>query len=251
MILLVAGTFVGKTSFGEREKQIYRKYLGEDYDFNVKPTVMISNHVSWAECLNIYAFNGGFVGKKEMENVYVIGFILKISEGLFISRDNKESKNLVLDEIKERQNEYNKGERDTMIMIYPEGTICSGTHLLPFKKGAFMSCLPVKPYLNITYPESHCNLGQTNIHCLIHNLIFGCFAYNYFTFKELPTICCNNYLLKNCKQSPEEADSVTFMNNCRNIMMECGNFKSSDKTLKDCDNYTDQIEVLKRDKNCL
>lgn len=249
LVLLIMGVYVKKQTFTEQDEAIYRKYLGEDITFENKPSIMVANHVSWVEVIYNVSLYGGFIAKEEMENVPVVGFIIKVCEGMFIARESKDSREKMLEDIQKRQNEYLNGNRNTCLMIYPEGTISKGTHLMPFKKGAFKAGLPVKPYLSlINKDSSFCDLSQTTIPALFHMFIFGCFLYNYYIFKSLPTIILTEFALKTNKVNNNEEPFETFMNTCYNIMKECGGFSKTNKGLKEFCDYTNKIDELKKKK---
>ena len=74
--------------------------------------------------------------------------LLEMLNTIYVARGStdQEREALVQDIIDEKK----KGEEDDMwnpVLIYPEGTQGNGTHLTPFKRGAFQSLLAVTPVL--------------------------------------------------------------------------------------------------------
>lgn len=238
---------VKSKQFNEDEhKNVYYKYLGQNYKFKdnkYRYSIVIANHVSWIEVLNLFSLGFGFLGKHEMENVPLIGFIMKCIESLFISRNDKNSRELALDEIRCRQIEYYNKDRESSILIYPEGTISNGNYLLPFKKGAFYSMYPVKPFLNITDNTSNSfDLSQGSVSAIDHILISSCFFNISYSFMELPTIEFTDYAKQNNKIDKNEEEYITFMNTCHNIMCEIGKLKKTTKGYKESNEYLKNIK---------
>lgn len=248
-LILIFGVFIKKEKFNEMDKDIYKKYLGEGYDYNKEPSIYIANHVSWVEIVYMGTTGGGFISKEEMKNVPIVGYIVTAINGLFLSRESKNSREEVLLSIEKRQKDYLNKENSTPLIIYPEGTITNGKYLLPFKRGAFKTCLPVKPFLTLVDIENQPNLSQANLPSPLHILYFSSFLYHRYSVKELPTIYLSDYAKKNYKKTSDEEDYVTLMNISYNIMKECGNFIESDKTLKDFQEFTNLIPFGDKDKN--
>jgi lysophosphatidylcholine acyltransferase / lyso-PAF acetyltransferase len=231
----------------EVDMNIYRKYLGPDYKEPKKYSIIISNHLSWIEIIHNLKIGAGFIAKEELENVPIVGLVIKCLEGLFIARENKDSRDKVLNDIKKRQEDFMLGDRDTPLIIYPEGTISSGTHIMPFKKGAFCSLLPVKPYLSIPIFGDSYDLSPSAISALDHMLISTCFLGCTYIFKNLPIIEFTEFAKTNNKKLETEEDYETYMRTCYNIMKEVGNFKQTDKGFKEATEY--QKKVIEYSKN--
>jgi 1-acyl-sn-glycerol-3-phosphate acyltransferase len=250
ILLLTIGIYVKTEDFSEKDLQIYKKYLGEDYKFDSKPSIMIANHLSWVEIIYNVSLYGGFIAKDVMETVPAVGFIIKACEGMFISRESKDSREFVLEMIQQRQQEYLSGARHTSLFIYPEGTISNGTHLMPFKKGAFKSMLPIKPYVSKPNLDAgNPDLSQSSLPAIIHMIYYTCFLYNNYIIKSLPVINPTEFSQKKNKLIEKEENYETYINTCYNIMLECGEFKKTDKGLKELSDYTNKIiELSKKSK---
>ena len=238
---------IGKTvEFEEKDKKIYEKYLGKNYQEPNNHSIIIGNHISWAEILYKMRYGGGFIAKSSMESVPIIGVIIKMIDGLFIDRRDKNSRDTLLDKIKERQLAFLRGEKKTALLIYPEGTISSGEYLLPFKKGAFNSLLPVKPYITKSIFGKYFDIGPNIISAFDHMLMTACYLYTIFEHKALPTIAYTDYCKKNFKSKEDEPDYETFMNVCYKIVLEVGNFKSTNKGLNELEEYSKKILEFKK-----
>ena len=126
-------------------------------------------------------------------------------------------------------------------MIFPEGTTNSGRHLLPFKRGAFNSLLPVKATIihpNL-YENYHLGCGSSDVGC---NYIMSLSnLYNKVEYIELPVITPNDYMYKNFEHLGKEKWEI-FANVSREIMCELGGFKKSEFGLKDSFRYCSCIE---------
>ena len=79
-------------------EDIYKKYLGEDYDFtDDKYSLITSNHIGFFEimmCIALYA--PGFMAKKDVENYKLIGPISSALNCLFVDRKMQKIKSLYL-----------------------------------------------------------------------------------------------------------------------------------------------------------
>ena len=87
-----------------------------------------------------------------------------------------------------------KGEK-TPVGIYPEGTIANGTCLLRFKKGAFISELPIKPVF-FKFTGSSINPTYDSIEVWESLILVMSNFYNSCEVTELPVFKPNEYLFK-------------------------------------------------------
>ena len=88
-------------------------------------------------------------------------------QSIFVDRSNTNSKSNITDEIIQRQKDFFEGKPVMPFMIFPEGTTNSGRYLLPFKRGAFNSLLPVKATIikpNL-YENYHLAVGSSDVGC--------------------------------------------------------------------------------------
>lgn len=129
----------------------YSQYLGPDYkDKQVLPkhiSTIVSNHSAWIDTLMIHQMYGcAFAAKKELKYVPLAGLVFQALNIIFISREaSHEVLNQVVAQIDERQKQIEEEGIYPPLAIFPEGTTSNGTHILPFKRGAFMSLRAVRP----------------------------------------------------------------------------------------------------------
>lgn len=243
MILQGAASKVNQVT--EEDLQIYRKYLGNDYVPGKSYSILIANHISYIEIINNFRLGVGFVAKDEVEKIPIVGLIVKATEGLFINRDNKDSKSHLLDEMSKRQSQTMSGEREIPLLIYPEGTISNGTHLLPFKKGAFHALYPVKPIITTPIYKNNYDLSSGAMEAYEHQIISYCYFQFSFSYKLLPIIEYTDFAKKN-KKDPNENDEITFTHLVYEIMREVGKFERTDKSLNEFRDYTKKIKEYTR-----
>jgi 1-acyl-sn-glycerol-3-phosphate acyltransferase len=65
---------------------------------------------------------------------------------LFLTREKKEDRKRIINQITERVNLIERAETMPPLLIFPEGTATNGKALLQFKKGAFKDLKPIKIY---------------------------------------------------------------------------------------------------------
>ena len=131
--------------------------------------------------------------------------------------------------MKDRQENYLEGKTTTPLLIYPEGTVSSGKYILEFKKGAFMSLMPLKPLY------SEIDDGNGIYLCPMpffeHMYYYFCFLWNFNYFYELPIMECTEYMLKNHSKENESPDD-TYAKVASLVYREIFDLKYSTKTYK-------------------
>ncbi len=101
-----------------------------------RPTVIVSNHVSWLDIWVIHAVSPvRFVAKSDVRRWPLIGWLVARSGTIFIERskrrDTARTNRTIVDTL-------TKGER---VGIFPEGTTTDGTHLRAFHASLFQPAL--------------------------------------------------------------------------------------------------------------
>lgn len=98
---------------------------------NKRQTIYVSNHVSYLDIPLIGSvLKASFVAKKDVSSWPVFGFLSKLQQTAFISRERKDAQNVagslthMLDEGKN-------------LIIFPEGTSTEGVEVHPFKSSLF------------------------------------------------------------------------------------------------------------------
>ena len=248
LYLKLAGMIIDKKRLPDSQIiPVYKKYFGPDYkiDYDSKFSCYISNHTCVYDMIISMALYGtGFVAKIGITKTPIIGTLLQYLESIFVDRSSTNSKNNILDIIMERQKEFIEGKSVMPFMIFPEGTTNSGRHLLPFKRGAFNSLLPVKAtfiHPNL-YENFQLGVGSSDVGC---NYVMSLsHLYNKVEYVELPVITPNDYMYNNFSHLGKEKWEI-FANVTREIMCELGGFKKSEFGLKDSFRYCSCLEQKK------
>ena len=121
----------------------------------------------------------------------------------------------------------------TPLGIYPEGATTNGTHLIQFKRGAFQSLLPVKPFVNKITTLSGVSAVHGDASTLLAyiNILVHCVLTFYTTF-EMPVFEPNEYFWKNHWDGKEEK-WVAYARAVRTLMAETGGLKLSNSSMED------------------
>ena len=210
-------------------KEVYQKYLGEDYNFeDDKYSLIISNHIGFFEiviCMALYA--PGFMAKASVENYFFIGPISQSLNCLYVDRQNSKDKKKIFDLLLERQQSFYEEKYLAPLIIFPEGTCSCGRNILRFKKGAFYSLLPIKPQIvSVDQKKSfHLSVGASNvILAYVKNL---CHSINTIYVAILPTIRATDYMFENYKSFGEEKWEI-YAGVIRKIYSEIGGLEETD-----------------------
>ena len=246
--LTFAGLFYSKKRLPDSKiLPVYQKYFGPDYkiDYDSKFGCYISNHTcAYDMMISMALFGTGFVAKIGAGKVPIIGPMIKSMQSILVDRSSTNAKENILDILDKRQKEYYEGEPVMPFMIFPEGTTSSGRHLLPFKKGAFGSLLPVKAtfiHPNL-YENYHLGVGSSDVGCNYIRSLAN--LYNKVEYVELPILTPNDYMYENFAHLGKEKWEI-FAEVCRSVMCELGDFEKSEFGLKDSFRYCSCIKEKK------
>ena len=228
--------------------EVYKKYLGPDYDFSQKKYSSITcNHTGYYDViLNMYLHGCGFIAKIEISRYLFIGPISKYISCLFVDRENQTSRDEIFDKLYERQNLFLNGKYFAPLCLFPEGTTTSGRSILKFKRGAFYHLLPIKPEMIYIDQKS-----EYHITCGAQNLLWNtltCLCYlgtnMYYTF--LPVIKPTEYMFKNYSHFGNEKWEI-YAEVVRKIYCEIGGFTESDLGFRDSRDYSEAMIIGKFD----
>ena len=218
---------------------IYKKYFGPDYkiDYDGKFSCYICNHTSFNDILLSMAIYGcGFISKIGVKTFPIFGKIAIGLDSIFVNRNDPNSRKNTLDAVLKKQKDFIEGKATMPLMIFPEGTTSSGRHLFPFKKGAFLNLLPVKP--NFILPNLnnnfHLGCGSTKVGINYGRTLTELFVQT--EFYELPIMTPNDYMFNNFKTYGKEKWEI-YKEVAREIMCVLGGFKKSDKEFSDSARY--------------
>ncbi|MGB5076728.1 MAG: lysophospholipid acyltransferase family protein [Sphingorhabdus sp.] len=99
-----------------------------------------ANHHSWVDIPVMSGVTGcTFVANDGIERWPLIGWLCKINNTIFVSRENRLSVGNQIDELRDAMT------GDQPVTIFPEGTTHDGTSLLPFKPSLFAALVPPPP----------------------------------------------------------------------------------------------------------
>merc|ERR1711879_236 len=117
-----------------------------DTDMAQSP-VIIANHISYLDggILTTLFKSPKVVAMSGTRSVPIAGQIAEEMEAVFVDRGSSESRQSALNDIFTHCAEWKPKMRP--MLIFPEGTTTNGEGLLPFKKGAFVAGVPVRPVL--------------------------------------------------------------------------------------------------------
>ena len=217
----------------------YRKYLGEDYDFdkNEKYSLIISNHTGFYDIImNMALHKCGFLAKEETKDYFLVGTISIGLNCLFVKRESKSDRERIFIELEKRQKDFYEGKILTPICLFPEGTTTNGKYILKFKRGAFYNLLPIKPQIillgnNLNYSVA-IGVGSPVWNYFRSLCYFGC----QINLCELPVIKPTEYMFEKYSDLGKEKWEI-FAEVTRKIMCEISGLKPSDKTFRDSKRY--------------
>ncbi|XP_027196036.2 uncharacterized protein LOC113790553 [Dermatophagoides pteronyssinus] len=114
-----------------------------DRRHTLAPIICAAPHSSFFDILLILKLeNPTFVSRKENIHTPLIGNILRLYNGIYVDRHDKNSRIATIQAIMERTSKHAEH-----VLVFPEGTTANRKALLQFKLGAFLPRLPIQPVL--------------------------------------------------------------------------------------------------------
>ncbi|MDP3315421.1 MAG: lysophospholipid acyltransferase family protein [Devosia sp.] len=93
-----------------------------------RPTLIVSNHVSWTDIVAIGSkADVTFVAKSEIEKWFFVGFMASLMRTLFVDRKKRSDARRVSQEMGQRM------ASGGAVLLFAEGQSDIGTHVLPFR----------------------------------------------------------------------------------------------------------------------
>ena len=94
--------------------------------------LIVTNHCTWLD-IPVLGSQGpvSFVAKSDIASWPVIGFIARVTNTIFVSRERRISTGETRDHIRTAM------DRGRTVILFPEGTTSDGTRVLPFKSALF------------------------------------------------------------------------------------------------------------------
>lgn len=117
----------------------------EQQEFMRTTPLLVANHVSYLDALILPMVlkMPKFMSMSEVEHWPLIGPVGKDLDYIFVDRKSPEARKKALEAVENHVRSWVDGSRP--LLIFPEGTTSNGRGLKPFKKGAFVSGVPVRP----------------------------------------------------------------------------------------------------------
>ncbi|KAE9586764.1 hypothetical protein Lal_00004820 [Lupinus albus] len=185
-----------------------------------RPSVIISNHVSYLDILyHMSSSFPSFVAKKSVSKLPFVGLISKCLGCVYVQRESKSSDSKgVSAVVTERILEAHQNKSAPLMMLFPEGTTTNGDFLLPFKTGGFLAQAPVLPVI-LKYPYQRFSPAWDTISGVRHVIFLLCQFVNYMEVTQLPVYY---------PSQQEKDDPKLYANNVRRLMASEGNLVLSD-----------------------
>jgi hypothetical protein len=135
----------------------------------------------------------------------------------------------------ERQTDYLEGKNLTPLLIFPEGTVSSGRHILKLNKGAFYNLLPIKPIIVKSLNQDFdLSVGVSGL--AMHLIRTFCYLWHDYEIMRLPIIQPNEFMFKNLYTDKAEKWEV-YAEVVKDIYCEIGGFEKSEASLKEALEY--------------
>jgi len=241
--------FSGIIWVGDEYPQIdYKEYLGDNYDkgSNITSGIYVSNHLSWLDILiGMFKISPpGFISRANVKNYPCVGYVARCLGCIFVQRDDKSNKSNVIDQVKQKHIAVHNKQDQSNFLIFAEGTTSNGSHLLSFKKGAFITELPVTP-LVIMVNKEDLSLCMDVIEMLYHILIVICNPYFTIKILHLPIFIPNEYLFTSSKFSNKKERWEIYAESVRDAMSKASGLNKSELSYEDKVKY---LEFLRKTK---
>ena len=163
------------------------------------------------------------VSAMKISRVIALGSMSKITQPIFIKRNDPESKVKAAREMERRAN----GE-DTwpQMVVFPEATCTNRKALISFKHGAFAPGAPVQPVL-LSYKNNFDTFTWTIVSPKTYKMLW--LSLCQFSIKAKIT-----YLPVYYPSQIEKQDALLYARNVRNFMSEKGNLPCTEHSYEDC-----------------
>jgi 1-acyl-sn-glycerol-3-phosphate acyltransferase len=220
-----------RLSFGilvdeEKVDYDYSKWLGKDYKRNDKPAAHICNHTSWLDIvLFLDKICSGFISSVHVKSFPFIGYIATTLGCIFVDRNDKKNREQSLNVVNNKLVDIYEGRDMSKILIFPEGTTSNTTSILPFKKGAFATKLPIKPYVITFEVKEKISLAMDVIDILCHAFVIMFTPIHWIKLYNLPVFVPNEYFFTHNTTGKE--DWLYYSETLREIMCEVSGLRLS------------------------
>ena len=219
-------------------EKVYKKYLGEDYDFSdSKYSLIISNHTGFFDVVVLMAkYSVGLMAKIDVKDYYFVGPIATAMHCLYIKRESLEERKKIFEQLEERQKLFYEGKFLAPLCLFPEGTTSCGRNILKFKKGTFYALLPVKPVIINHYQESSYHLSIGAGSAVLSYIKNFCHFIETLYIIEMPIIRPTEFMFEKYKNLGKEKWEI-YAEVVRKIYSEIGGLEESSFGLRDEKKY--------------
>lgn len=219
-------------------EKVYKKYLGEDYDFtDDKYSLIISNHIGFFDVVVLMAkYSVGLMAKIDVKDYYFVGPIATAMHCLYIKRESSEERKKIFEQLEERQKLFYEGKFLAPLAMFPEGTTTCGRNILKFKKGTFYALLPVKPVIINHYQESNYHLSIGAGSAVLSYIKNFCHSIATLYFIEMPIIRPTKFMFERYGHLGNEKWEI-YAEVVRKIYSEIGHLEESTFGLRDEKKY--------------
>lgn len=209
-----------------------------------KPTtqipIAVSNHITY---FDIYYYllcrhNPCFLAMSGIKSWPIIGWVARCRQAVFVNREDRSAKDAVIDLIKTRVHDIQEGKQFPPMIIFPEGTVCDGSAVLQFKKGAFVTLSPVRVFA-LEYPRKRFNPAFDNMNLLVNYMIMQCHFYHRMRIHDIGVYYPDHLNLK------DENDWEKYANKVRDIIAKCLNVPTVPLSYKEAIEYKNYLMDLK------
>mmetsp|Transcript_14241 Transcript_14241/g.15920 ORF Transcript_14241/g.15920 Transcript_14241/m.15920 type:complete len:278 (+) Transcript_14241:275-1108(+) len=236
--------FAGWIWIDERDIQAdYSEYLGQGYDKEERPCILVSNHTSWVDIvLFMYSkYFPSFVSKEAVGKIPLVKEVGAMLNCYYINREStKETKDKIITDLIQRQEDIDSGKDKFPLIIFPEGTTSNGLKMMEFKRGAFEAMKPVKP-ISVKYRGHNFHPTYEVLPFPVHVILMLSQLYSSLELLYFPIFVPNDYMFKNTKFKLQESKSMVFAETVRTVIEENSGIEKSNTTVKDKKEY---LELL-------
>ena len=220
----------------------YSPYLGKDYNkenISDKAITHICNHIGWVDILSFMGIeHAGFIARIEVKSYPLIGYIAQSLFSVFVDRHDKNDRNSVMNQLKERQKSKAEGTSENNLLVFPEGSSSNATTLLEFKRGAFLDrYYSVKPYVIILDPHS-VSLAMDVIEMGYHFFFIISIPFHHYDLLSMPVFHPNDWMYKNSPFKGQD-DWKVYADCVRDAMSKASGLPKATSV------YEDKVQYLK------
>jgi 1-acyl-sn-glycerol-3-phosphate acyltransferase len=186
----------------------------------------------------------GFIASIHVKSFPLVGYITTALGCIFVDRNDKLNRDNSLALVNDKLSNKSNNRDYSIFTIFPEGTTSNTTSILPFKKGAFSSNLPTKPYVIKFEVKERISLAMDVIDMLLHVYVVLCIPIHYIELYNLPVFCQNEHFYKEHKKDKEEWE--IYADTMIDIMCEVSGLDKAKGSWHSKKEYLDYLRRIKK-----